>query len=207
MKNDIQTSYNSITEKYELNINGQFYSSSNMNEFRIPLSVIENIEIREFPVGLTIIPDVDNMPDFKDQIIEVSKIKNSAGKKIEVEFNSCRNAEDVSTYFITYILYQETLADLLLLNKKIKPKILVNEFNGVRFYFYCSIKVPNDSIGNLILRTFEFFHTTRRKILRESLHFREILRKNLNLSANPSKQARVRFYVPKITPLVIFPND
>ena len=192
MNNNISTRFNSAISAYELNINGKVFSSSEEGKFTIPLSVIEDININEFPTDVTLEIEPDNLPEFRDDFPFLPRINNTSGKNVYIDFNFCPDAKYVSGYPIGYPHYQEALIDLLLLNKKLRPKILANEFDGETFHFHCSIELPKDSIGNLFNATFKFFYTARLSVLKESKEFPATLRKKLKLSIKPSRRAKVQ---------------
>lgn len=192
MNNNISTNFNSAINSYELSINGQVFSSEEEGQFTIPLSVIEDININEFPTDVTLQIVPDNLPEFRDEFLFLPRINNAGGKHVFIDFNFCPDAKIVSGYTIGYPFYQEALIDLLLLNKKLKPEILANEFDGETFHFHCSIELPKDSIGNLFNATFKFFYTARLSVLKESKEFPAALRKKLKLSVKPSRRAKIQ---------------
>jgi hypothetical protein len=191
--NKISTSHNPTNGLYELNITGQIFTSTVKDEFLVPFSVIAYFNSNEFPLGITIIPDPDNVK-FKgfDHVIS-PRIKNLNGKKVSVEFNYCPKAEEVAHYKIGYPLYQELLIDHLLLNKNVKPKILVNEFTVDTFHFNCSIELPAGPIHEIFFSTLGYYQTSRCTVLEAGNKISQFLRKQLKLPVKPNKLAKVKY--------------
>lgn len=194
-KNNISTSHNPTTGLYELNIDGQVFTSKEKDEFLVPLSVIEHININEFPVGITISPEPDNIPKIADDILILPRIKNINGKIAQIDLNCCPMAKNVAHDIRGYELYQEALIDLFILNKKLNPTIRANYFDHAndQFHFHCSIELPANTVGVIFYTTYKFFYSSRWRVLDASHKLHQLLRKKLKLPAKPNKLAKVKY--------------
>jgi hypothetical protein len=189
--NNIRASYNPDNGLSELIINGQVYTSAEKDTFHVPISVIKDINLNKFPVGITILPDTDKA-DFEISPEFSMRIKILDGKKVSVELSHCTKPEKHVYYYIAYSLVQELVLEHLLLNKQFKPKILVNEFDGKYFRFRFSIELPAKSMYAMYLRILGDYFNPWERILKASSAIPELLRKNLNLPAKPNEKTKVK---------------
>ena len=191
MKNIITTNYNTVLRRFELNINGWLITSQIENFFQVPLSIVKNIKITEFPRGLTIKPIRDNINQFEEDYFISPGIKNLDGKNAYVDFDYCPYLEEVVHNNISYPLFQETLVDLLLLNKQLNPTIEMNGFDGSSFHFHCSIELPDNTIELLFQTTLDFYYSPAERLVEAGKKIRKFLREEVGLPAEPSEAAKL----------------
>jgi len=191
MKNIITTNYNTVLRRFELNINGWLITSQIENSFQVPLSVVKNIKITEFPRSLTIKPIRDNFSQFEEDYFISPRIKNLDGKNAYVDLDNCPDLEEVVHNNISYPLFQETLVDLLLMNKQLKPTILMNGFDGNSFHFHCSIELPDNTIEILFQTALDFYYTPAERLVEAGKKIRMFLREEVGLPAEPSEVAKL----------------
>jgi hypothetical protein len=191
MKNIITINNNTVLNRFELNINGWLITSQIENFFQVPLSIVKNIRITEFPRGLTIKPIRGNTSQFEEDYFISPGLKNLDGKKAYVDFNNCPYLEEVAHNTISYPLFQETLVDLLLMNKQLKPAILMNGFDGSSFHFHCSIELPDNTIEILFQTTLDFYYSPAERLVEAGKKIRKFLREEVGLPADPSDTAKL----------------
>lgn len=191
MKNIITTNYNTVLHRFELNINEWLITSQIENFFQVPLSIVKNIKITEFPRSLTIKPIRDNVSQFEEDYFISPEFKNKEGKKAYVDFSNCPDLEEVAHNTISYPLFQETLVDLLLLNKHLNPTIVMNGFDGSSFHFHCSIELPDNTIEILFQTALDFYYSPAERLVEAGKKIRMFLREEVGLPAEPSEVAKL----------------
>ena len=190
-KNGITTSYNAALDRHELKINGLLFLSGEENLFEVPLNVIEQIKSSEFPEGLTVIPELDKVNGCGYDSLITMTIKNLDGKSAYIGFNDCAYVEDVAHNIVSYPLFQETLVDLLLLNKQLNPTILMNGFDGNSFHLHCSIELPDNTIGSLVQSAFDFYYSAVEQLDKAERKIIKLLREEVGLPEEPSELAKL----------------
>lgn len=191
MKSNIVRNYNEALNRYELKINGLLFLSGEENLFEVPLNVIKQIKSSEFPEGLTLIPVLDKENGWGYNSLITLTIKNLDGKNACIGFNDCPNIEEVAHKIITYPLFQETLVDLLLLNKQLNPTILMNGFDGNSFHLHCSIELPDNIIGSLVQSAFDFYYLPAEQLDKAERKIIKLLREEVGLPEEPSELAKL----------------
>jgi hypothetical protein len=200
MKSKITSALNQQTKKYELNIRGEVYESEVANNFTVPLSVVEDLHINDFPLNITLNIVMDDTTKFNDRVLIIPRIKNSIGKTTSVEFNYCPEVNSVVHSAIGFPLKQELIAELLLSNTKFKPEIISNTFEIDTFHFTCSISIPKDKVGKMYYTVMEYYYSARWKVGDEGNLALDILRKKLGLPETSNPKAKLTAIIDNANP-------
>ncbi len=199
-KNKIEIKEIEESGKPELIINGLHFTANEDYNVEIPVSVVKDISISDFPSNTVIAPTIDSnhrgRPYLNPQIL------NLGNGKARVNFFHCLSTEEILHSNIGHPLFQETLAELLLLKSEFNPEILDNYYDveNQTFHLHCSIELNTDTIQHLIYETEEYFYSFAALVVTgNNEKLREFLRTELGLDPNPSETAKIEYLFPEDT--------
>jgi hypothetical protein len=173
-----------ITNKHgfqTLQIDDEKFDSTPDLIFDLPQKLIGEINIKEFPIGITIRPYVreDSSEYFYNRFPII--IKNIGNGMISLEIEACRENK-FAEYPIGIGCFQLIKVEYILTQKAVNPGITNFDNDGSFVHLHYSIELPVDTVDNLIEAGMKFDEDVTVRILDLMKKSENDIRQNLGLT-------------------------
>lgn len=191
---NIKIMKNETSGRLELTINGLPFTAVDDDIFEIPVSILAGINTNNFPKNIVIAPTVDSTVLERPYLnFQISNLDNG---KVLVKFFHCFTTDEIIHSQISYPMYQETLAELLLFKTEFNPEITANYYDieNQTFHLHCSIELNADNILNIINETEDYFYSFAELVLKNNNEkLRTFFRNEFGLDPQPSESAKLKY--------------